>query len=442
MKKIIVSLAAVASLVVLMTSCKPGPGASAGVAAKDKDIEIVYWSFLEEGGDIRVVREVFASLKLPGVKLTVRRYGFEEIHEKLLAVFAGGGQGAPDISDMEISQIGRFYKQDPIGFLDQTDLITNSPYYADQILSRLAPYTYKGRIYGIDGNLSLSMLYYRHDLFEKHNVSTNIATWDDFIQAGLELKKHGIYMLQVPNGANPEEYNEDFVPQLLLQQGGGYFDKEGKVIVNNEIGVRTITLIRDMVHKYKIAMATGADIFYPPYYAPYLRDEVAAMIMPNWMLSFFMKKNMPTQAGKWRIMPLPMWEEGGVRTSTAGGGALIITRFSKHPDIAWKIVEAIRMTHASGLLNNKIMGGFPPIRSVIEDPAIDCPEPYLGGQSMGRYFREYGNQIPAYSISPFWWDAHLAMASDVLYPVLVKNEDPAKALNAMADHLNKLIEKQ
>ncbi len=441
MKKLLIALIVViVIIVVIMVLRRPASGTSTGGATND--IEIVYWSFLQEDGDIRVVRELFAGLNLPGVKLTVRRYGFEELHEKLLAIFAGGGQGAPDISDIEISQIGRFYKQDPIGFLDQTALITNSPYYSDQILSRLTPYTYKGRIYGIDGNLSLSMFFYRCDLFEKYNISTNINTWDDFIQAGLELKKHGIFMLQVPNGANPEEYNEDFVPQLLIQQGGGYFDKDGNVIVNNEIGVRTITLIRDFVLKHKIAMATGTDIFSPPYYAPYLQDEVATMIMPSWMLYFFMKENMPSMAGKWRIMPLPMWKEGGIRTSTAGGGALVITRFCKHPDIAWKIVEAVRMTHAGGLLSNRIVGNFPPIKSVIEDPALDYPDPYLGGQSVGRYFLEYASQIPAYYISPFWWNAHLGMASEVLYPVLVKNEDPKKALNAMAERLNKLIKRQ
>ncbi len=443
MKKTCIALVGVVvSLVVLMTACKPGPGAPAGAPGKEDNIEIVYWSFNTEDADIRLAREVFAGLNLPGVTLTARSYGFEELHEKLLAVFAGGGQGAPDIAEVEISQIGRFFKQDPIGFLDQTALITNSPYYADQVLPRLAPYTYKGRIYGIDGNLPLSMLYYRHDLFAKHNVSTNLETWDDFIQAGLELKKHGIYMLQVPNGANPEEFNEDFVPQLLMQQGGGYFDQDGKVIVNNEVGVRTITLIRDLVHKHQIAIATGADIFYPPYYAPYLKGDVAAMIMPVWMLWYFIGKNMPGQAGLWRIQPLPMWEAGGCRTATAGGGAMVITRFSKHPEIAWKIVEAIRMTHAAGLISNRLLGSYPPIKSVLADPALDVPQPYLGGQSLGSYFRDYGEQArPSYN-SPFFWDAHLAMASDVLYPVLVKKEDPAKALNAMAARLNKLIQQQ
>ncbi len=441
MNKIIIPLIAVVIIIVLVVALRrTGPDASA--AESTNAVEIVYWSFGEEDGDIRIMRETFAGLDLPDVKLTVRRYGFEEIHEKLLAIFAGGGRGAPDICDVEISQIGRFYKQAPIGFLDQTDLITNSPYYPDQIVSRLTPYTYNGHIYGIDANLSLSMLYYRCDLFEKYNISTNLNTWDDFIQAGLELKKHGIFMLQVPNGSNPEEYNEDFVPQLLMQHGGGYFDKDGNIIVNNAIGVRTITLISDFVLKHKIAMATGADIFSPPYYAPYLQDEVASMIMPSWMLCFFMKKNMPGMAGKWRIMPLPLWEKGGSRVATAGGSALIITRFSQHPDIAWKIVEAVRMTHAGGLLGNKIMGNFPPIKSVIEDIALDYPEPYLGGQSVGRYFREYAGQIPACYVSPFWWDAHLAMASDVLYPVLVKNEDPEKALNTMATHLQKLMDRQ
>jgi arabinosaccharide transport system substrate-binding protein len=403
--------------------------------------QIVYWTFGEEDGDIRVMRECFEALNLTNATLVVKQYGFEELHDKLLAVFAGGGQGAPDICDVEISQVGRFYKQEPIGFMDLTDRIRNSPYYEDQIKARLTPYTYKGRLYGIDGNLSLSMVYYRRDLFEAHGITTPLETWDDFIRAGLKLKDSGIFMLQVPNGANPENYNEDFVPQLLIQQGGGYFDEAGDVIVNNAAGIRTITLINDMVNKHGIAQATSTDIFDPPFYGPYLSGKVAAMIMPSWMLYFFMEPNMPDMSGKWGIMPLPAWEPGGRRTSTAGGGALMIPRHTKHPEIAWKLFEFKSMRKAGGMISNRIMGHFPPIKSVMQDPEIVRPEPYLGGQSMGAFFQEYADQIPAYHLSPYWWDAHLFMASEVLYPVLMEGLDPEKALNNMATRLEQAMQR-
>ncbi len=300
-------------------------------AGRDETNEIVWWTFGEEDGDIKAMRSAFDRLGIPGMKLKVVRYGFEELHDKLLAVFTSGGRGAPDLCDVEISQIGRFYKHDPIGFMDLTERIRNSPFYDDQIIERAAPYSYKGRLYGIDADMTLSMIYYRRDIFEQHGINPDFPTWDDFIRAGLKLKESGIYMLQIPNGANPDNYNEDFVPQLLIQQGGGYFDKDGNITVNNEIGVRTISFINDIVNKHKIAVATGADIFDAPYYAPYLKGEIAAMIMPNWMLVFFMYGNMPELAGKWGIAPLPAWTPGGRRTSTAGGGTLVITRFTKHP---------------------------------------------------------------------------------------------------------------
>jgi len=406
-------------------------------------IEINWWGFVAEDGD--VMKECLDILKSRGeipenVELKITAYGFEELYDKILAIFTAGGTGAPDFVEVEISQAGRFYKQDPIGFMDLTQRINNSPYYEDQIISRAAPYSYKGRIYGIDMDLSLSMIYYRKDIFDQYNIKVPIETWDDYIKAGLELKKHGIYMVEVPNGANPDNFNEDFVPQLLIQQGGGYFDKNGNVIVNNQIGVRTITFINDMVNKYGIALASASDIFDPPFYAPYNEGKVATFIMPSWMLEYFMKPNMPDLSGKWRIMPLPAWEKGGVRTSTAGGTSLMITRFTKYPDIAWKLFEFNRMAKEGGLIGHKKMGYFPPIKSLLNDPQIIKPDEYIGGQSIGEYFKTYAPSIPEYYLSPFWWDGHLLMASEVLYPVITGKISPKVGLDNMALKLKQLME--
>lgn len=118
----------------------------------------------------------------------------------------------------------------------------------------------------------------------------------------------------------------------------------------------------------------------------------------------------------------------------------MVTRFSKHLDIAWKLFEFNRMSKEGGLIGNRKMGYFPPIKSVLQDPEILRPNEYLGGQSVGEYFRTYGPSIPTYYLSPFWWDGHLLMASEVLYPVLTGKLTPQQGLDNMAKKLKQLMQ--
>ncbi|NQT92943.1 MAG: extracellular solute-binding protein [Lentisphaerae bacterium] len=426
--------------VAVLLTCLPGC-AREGEAPGGTKTTVVWWGFIKENGDIvkQAAEKLVAEGVLQDVEVVLKVYGYEELYDKLLAVFLAGGQGAPDLVDVEISSAGRFFKQDPVGFIDLSERFENSPYRDDFLAARNTPWTFRNRLYGLSWGCELSILYYRLDIFETYGIEVPFDTWDDYVKAGLTLKEHGIYMVQVPNGANPDNYNEDFIPQLLIQQGGGYFDENGNVTVASEAGLRAITLVDDMVNRHGIALASASDIFDPPFYVPYKQGKVATFIMPNWMLHFFMEKNMPELAGKWRITSLPAWEEGGLRTSTAGGTSLSITRACKNPDTAWKILEKTIMTPEMGMVTYRETLLFPPIKSVLSDPALDRPDPYLGGQSMAQYFREYSPQVPTYHISPFWWDAHLLMASEVLFPVLKDKVSPEEGLKNMEMRLHELM---
>lgn len=441
MKQVLRSVSVAGFLVVAaLLAYLPGCSRKSEAPGETKT-KLVWWGFIKENGDI--VKQAAESLVAEGaiedVEVVLKVYGYEELYDKLLAVFLAGGQGAPDLVDVEISSAGRFFKQDPVGFIDLSERFASSPYRADFLAARNTPWTFNKRLYGLSWGCELSMLYYRSDIFEIHDIEVPFETWDDYVQAGLVLKEQGIYMVQVPNGANPDNYNEDFVPQLLIQQGGGYFAEDGSVTVASEAGLRAITLIDDMVNKHGIALASASDIFDPSFYVPYKQGKVATFIMPNWMLQFFMKKNMPELSGKWRITSLPAWEQEGLRTSTAGGTALSVTRACRNPDAAWKILEKTIMTPEMGRVTYRETMLFPPIRSVLNDPALDKPDPYLGGQSMAKYFREYSPLVPTYYISPFWWDAHLLMASEVLFPVLADKVSPEEGLKNMEKRLLELM---
>ena len=73
--------------------------------------------------------------------------------------------------------------------VDLTDKIGDR--YDDYVQGRWALYTYNGRIYGLESALTASVFYYQGAIFEKYGISVP-TTWEEYVQAGKELAKHGV----------------------------------------------------------------------------------------------------------------------------------------------------------------------------------------------------------------------------------------------------------
>ncbi|MGQ9630975.1 MAG: ABC transporter substrate-binding protein [bacterium] len=339
----------------------------------------------------------------PGIKVDIKKIGFEDLHNKLQTSFMAG-VGAPDISAVEISQMGKFFKGAGVPFLDLTDLI--APHRGGMIEARLAPWTYNGKVYGMPQDMHPCTLIYRRDLFEEAGLPSDpaevdklVSTWKDYVEVGKKLVKDldgdgkiDRYMTFI----NTTDIGYHML--MIIQRGGGMFDKEGNVILDNQISIDTLQFLLDMVDKHKIAVSQPSGA---ARYAAIDDGAVATVFGPDWDLGY-VKKYTPKTAGKWGAVLLPAWEKGGPRTSTWGGTSYTILASSKYKQEAWKYMQYVWLRTDSGIVRWFESYQLPPLKGVLVSPEIAEPDPYFAGQKFGALNATAAYDLPAYYMTPYW----------------------------------------
>jgi len=101
--------------------------------------------------------------------------------------------------------------------------------------------------------------------------------------------------------------------------------------------------------------------------------------------------------GKWGVVPLPVWQEGGVRSSNDGGSNISITKASENKEAAWEFIKYI-FTNKEYLIDAwRAMDWFPSLMACWDDPFVNEPVEFFGGQAYRKTFVEAAKVIP-------WWD--------------------------------------
>ena len=194
----------------------------------DRSDTLEFWIFAQTHYDEFSARIPAFEAANPGVKVELRL--ISKLHDKLLAAFLSG-IGGPDLSEVEISSVGRFFKgtKEDIGFVDLTDRIEREGITGDFVPARLAPWSLDGQVYGLPRDVHPVVLLYRHDVYEEAGIDpASIGTWDDFVRETSPLAR------DEDGDGRPDRYplmlsahKPGHFWLLLLQNGGGMFDEDG-----------------------------------------------------------------------------------------------------------------------------------------------------------------------------------------------------------------------
>ncbi len=403
----------------------------------DRSNTLEFWVFAQTHYDEYSARIPAFEAANPGVKVELRLVS--KIHDKLLAAFLSG-IGAPDLAEVEISSVGRFFKgsRDEIGFVDLTDRMEADGIMDEFVQARLAPWSLDGRVYGLPHDVHPVVLLYRHDAYEEAGiVPESIETWDDFVRETERLARDD------DGDGRPDRYplllsahKPGHFWLMLLQNGGGMFAEDGRVIIDNEIAVSTLAFYCDLLNEKRLAISEFAQD--PANFAAMKEGIVLGILAPDWYIGS-VRRFVPELNGKWRAMPLPSWRTGERRTSTWGGTMIAVTEQSEHPNLAWEFVKYAYMDDEA--LANRYRKTYiiPPIRSAWSNPVFLEPDPYLGGQILGRSLTDLGDEIPGFHLNPYW-----AEASDLLrqavYEAANDLRTPAEALSVLADQVRALMQ--
>ena len=414
------------------------PATPAGPAEKpvetpkpvSEPVKLELWAFVNTHARwFRSMAEDYKKDVNPNFELDVKEIAYTEMHDKLLVAHQTG-VGAPDFGDVEQGRFGGFLKGQ-IGFVDLTEWLKAGGYLEKLVASREALYTWQGKVYGVEHALCPVVLYYRADVFSEAGFDSPIETWDDFVAAGKTLAKDDVKVWALGQWE-----------VLLRQRGGDLFDADGNVTVDSDLAVETLEWELELRDRHGIAdEPPGGSVYNPSWYGAVKEGKYLCHVSADWYAGFF-EDNVPELSGKWRAMPLPVWERGGRRTSCLGGTGLTISKTSKHINEAWKFMEYSMLSVEGNVRRFLMTRLFPPFKPAWEDPRLHQAVEYFGGQDLGALFADVGAEIPAQYQHPYRPEFYSIWSGKYWRDVLDGKKPAAQALKECADELRKMIEEE
>ncbi len=308
-----------------------------------------------------------------------------------------------DLVEIEQPSAARFMAGpvDEIGFHDLTDILKQEGIYDRLNEPSFAPWSSRGRIFGLPHDVHPVLLCYRADLVEQAGIDVSrIETWDDFERVMRPLIK------DLDGDGRADRYplglwytSARDVEGLLLQAGGGTFDQDGNSIIASEANAQVIArVVTWCVGPGRIAI--DAPEFDPGGNQLKLDGHVVAALMPDWLAGVW-RDALPDLEGKLKLMPLPAWEPGGRRTSVIGGTMIAIPKTTRDFDSAWSFAKELYLSPdlAEKLFeSNHIIS---PMTDLWEEPYYAAKEPYFSGQQSGLMFIDQAPHVPFRTSSPF-----------------------------------------
>ena len=301
------------------------------------------------------------------IELDISVMPFGAMHENLLMALQSG-TGAPDLSDIEVGMTGVYLQEANVPFLPQNDVL--APFMDDLIYSRVEIYGANGYYFGVCYHVGSVVMFYNRYLFELADLDWNdIVTWDDFVDMGhLMRERTGAYMFMV-EGANVFNW------EAMIAQQGQDFTLNGQPNINTPEAIRAMTLLQDMIYEYEIArVMPGLQIDSEEFYAEITTNNFAAMMAPAWFMGRYLNLA-PDQAGNIAIAPIPVFEAGNNRSSSAGGTMTVVTNqvAEENADLALEFVAFAKASYEMSVLQWTLLG-FDPVRSdVLLSPSVRVP---------------------------------------------------------------------
>lgn len=344
----------------------------------------------------------------------------------------------PDVAEIEILRAGPLLAPPgghPSPLLDLTDLLQAGGYLDRFPAGRMAPWTVNGRIHGLPHDIHPCVLLYRKDLYDRFGVDPKqCGTWADFVQAWVAAREKN-------GGALP--FDPLFLSAtgsaqfqcLLLQAGADPFDGRGGVTLREPAAAQVLTFYRDLFTRHKLARGMSGNGYAAADYQSIRDGQGVAMIAPDWYLGL-VEHNCGDLAGKWAVAPLPAWTPGGRRTSTWGGTMIGISRYSRHPEAAWALVQAayLELTPEAAAARFRATRILAPDRLRWNDPVFHEATPYFGSQPLGELLAGLADDVP-----PLHPDSRFGLLRETLdtavYDVINTGVDPAAALSRAAERL-------
>ncbi|SDL30946.1 ABC transporter substrate-binding protein [Nonomuraea jiangxiensis] len=369
--------------VALLAACSsPAPSGEASAAScqpAQGKVTLQYWNTVP--GMDQVV--ALWNKKNPNIQVETKNIANDQYGTLGNALKAGK---APELAQIGYDQLPSMRTQD--AFVDVSAC-------ADAVAakSKFVPWTWSQTSFGDTGVFAFPQdtgpmaLFVRKDLFEKHKIEIP-KTWDEYAADAQKLRD-----------ADPDlsitffdPNNAEFFNGLLWQNNArmyGYSGDKWQVTVDSEQSRQ----VADYWQKLIDAKLVRTDLAHatPPMYAAYEKNQVATYIGAAWGYSM-LRDNLPDQAGKWTIVPLPTWGTSAA-SGDWGGSTVAFMKGNPHLYESVKFNTWLNTDPEALALENKLGGLYPAATAGLALPALSEGVPYYGNEKIFDVFAESSKNI-------------------------------------------------
>lgn len=357
-------------------------------AALQEESSITVWGWAPQ---LEPIVEAFEE-KYPKVDVKLENVGTGNDHYTKLQNAIKAGTGAPDVAQVEYYALPQFALSG--AFVDLTDFGASE--LEDQYTaSTWGSVSLNDGIYALPQDSGPMAMFYRADVFEDLGLDVP-TTWDEYIEAGEAI-----------HAANPDAYitndvgDAGFTTSMIWQAGGQPYSVEGEsdVIVDfGDEGSRTwANTWNELVQGDLVApISSWSDEWYQG-----LADgSIATLVIGAWMPGN-LESGVPDAAGKWRVAPMPTYEEGVAAAAENGGGGDAILEQSENKLVAYGFLEFLNGPEGAAI--HAANGGFPSTVADLEsDEFLDYESDYFGGQKINEVLVQASKDVvPGWSYLPF-----------------------------------------
>ncbi|MED5621076.1 ABC transporter substrate-binding protein [Ideonella sp. BN130291] len=334
----------------------------------------------------------------PDVQVKIASLQYADHHTAMTTVLATGS-GVPDVMALDFRFIAKFTESGGL-----TDL-SQPPFNGLQLKSLFVPFAFAqginshGALAAIPTDIGPGTLLYRKDLLDRAGVSEAelTASWESYIAAGRRIKAAtGAYLL-----ADAADVRDILIRSGVQPGEGLYFDDAGKVLVDSPRFVRAFEIGRAVRLGRLDAKAVA---WSNEWTAGFKHDRIATQMMGAWLAGHLKNWLAPHSAGQWRSALLP-----GGQVASYGGSFYAIPRLASHKQAAWDFIRFLTTRKDVQLNSLKVMDAFPALLAAQDDPMMDEPLPFLGGQRARLLWRDIARQVP-----PIPVNRNDSMATDVI----------------------------
>lgn len=253
--------------------------------------------------------------------------------------------------------------------------------------------TVDGRLLAMPWWTDAGLLFYRKDLLEKHGLAPP-ATWAELARAAQAVQQaersagNARLWGYVWQGKSYEGLFCNVLEWMAAFGGGSFVDDGGRVTIPNDGAVAAFETARGWIG----TISPPGVLSYDEEAARGVFQAGNAVFMRNWAYAWALAqgKDSPVR-GKVGVSALPSGSEGGPHAATLGGWNLAVSRYSRHPAEAARLVAFL--TAAPEQKRRAVAAAYnPTIPALYDDPEVLAANPFY---AMMRPVLEQGVARPS-----------------------------------------------